>query len=58
MEFHSNERESIIDYFFLDFQSGMIIEKLNRNTHVYQYVVNSMVSQFYFDEFERIHRMI
>ncbi len=29
--------------FFLDFQSGSIIEKLNRNTHVYQYTINSMV---------------
>ncbi|CAF1127138.1 unnamed protein product [Adineta steineri] len=25
-----------------DFQSGTIIEKLNRNTHVYQYTINSM----------------
>ncbi|CAF3420018.1 unnamed protein product [Rotaria socialis] len=25
-----------------DFQSGNIIEKLNRNTHVYQYTINSM----------------
>ncbi len=37
-----------IDYlflcFFLDFQSGTIIEKLNRNTHVYQYTINSMVN--------------
>lgn len=39
----------------IDFQSGTIIEQLNQNTHVYQYILNSMV-RIELNEVDEDHR--